>query len=393
MKTQYKFLFVLLITMQTVLAQNVKVFSKSFKTDKNTTAYIEIPDGSVKFVVSPDDNIHIDYDINFIKLPKKDHKRILDSTRIEATQENNFITIKKYPNNKKPVGLDHITAFSLDRHLYAKKDTTKTISRKLKADISNEITEIKSYKSFFEERAKITYANDLKRKEKYLKKAVKSENRRNFKRIFIIKVPKNISLKIVAKGSLLNFHDEFDNQLSIRLDYGRLYINKIDNPKNEIKINNSLLVANEISGGKLETDRVFKALITKLNNVDIESEFSKIEIGELGKGNKITDFNSEYFFYNWAENFQRFNLFSEYSKIHFYYPDLNHSLEVIGYNTRNLLGDDNSEITMQPKSKQRNLLMSKPSKPEEKISGHIFFDIVNGIIYSHNDSIKTINKN
>ncbi|REG87621.1 hypothetical protein [Winogradskyella sediminis] len=388
MKTPFRLLFVLLITMQTVLGQNVKVFSKSFKTDKNTTAYIEIPDGSVKFVSSPDDSIHINYDINFMKLPKKEHQRILDSVRIEATQENNLISIKKHPNVKQSLNASsYVSIFSLDRLIYETKDTT-AISRKLKEDISNEITEIKSYKSYHEARAKIIYANDLKRKERLLKKAVKWQNNRNFKRNFIIKIPKDISLKIVAKGSLLNFHDEFDNQISIRLDYGRLYINRIENPKNELKIHNSLVIAHNISGGKLETDRVFKALITELNNVDIESEFSKIEIGELGSNNKITDFNSEYFFYNWTKDFQRFDLFSDYSKIHFFYPNLNHGLEVIGYNTRNVMGNDSFEVTMQPKSKERNQLMSKPLNPKEKSSGLIFFDIINGIIYSYNDSIK-----
>lgn len=388
MKNQFRLLLVLLITMQAVLGQNVDVFTKSFKTDKNTTAYIEIPDGSVKFVSSPDDSIHIDYNINFIKLPKKEHQRILDSVRIEATQENNIVSIKKHPNIKQSLNTsNYVSIFSLDRLIYETKDTT-TAFKKLKADISKEITEIKSYKSYHEARAKIMYANDLKRKERLLKKAVKWQNNRNFKRNFIIKIPKHISLEIIAKGSLLDFHDEFDNQLSLRLDYGRLYINKIENSKNELKVHNSLLIARKISGGKLETDRVFKALITELNSVEIESEFSKIEIGELGSNNKITDFNSEYFFYNWAKDFQRFDLFSDYSKIHFFYPNLNHGFEVIGYNTRNVLVNDNFEVTMQPKSKERNRLISKPLNPKEKSSGLIFFDIVNGIIYSHNDSIK-----
>jgi len=388
MKNQFKLLFVLLIKMQIVLGQNVEVFSKSFKTDKNTSVYIEIPDGSVKFVSSPDDSIHVDYNINFIKLPRKEHQRILDSVRIEAIQENNLISIKKYANVKQSLNTSrYISVFSLDRLIYETKDTstTTTTTRKLKSDISNEITEIKAYKSYHEARAKILYANDLKRKERLLKKAVKWQNNRNFKRNFIIKIPKHIRLKIVAKGSLLNFHDEFDNQLSIRLDYGRLYINRIENPKNELKIHNSLLIAHTISGGKLETDRVFKALITELKNVDIESEFSNIEIGELGNNNKITDFNSEYFFYNWTKDFEHFDLFSDYSKIHFFYPKLNYGLDVIGYNTRNVYVNDNFEVTMQPKSKERNRLMSKALNSKEKSSGLIFFDIINGIIYSYNN--------
>jgi hypothetical protein len=388
MKTQFKILFVLLITMQIVLGQNVNVFSKSFKTDKNTTAYIEIPDGSVKFVASPDDSIHIEYDVNFIKLPKKEHKGILENTRVEATKENNYIIIKKHPNIKIPSDLSHITVFSLDKLIYTKKDTTENATRKLKADVLNEITEIKSYKSFHEAKAKIIYANDLKRKERLLKKAAKWQENRNFERNFIIKVPKHISLKIVAKGSLLNFYDEFDNQLSIRLDYGRLYINRIKNPKNELKINNSLLVARNISGGKLETDRVFKALIAELNNVDIESEFSKIEIGEIAKDVTITDFNSKFYLYNFSNDFETLNINSEYSEINLFLPkDMSYQLTTFGNYTKHFVDNELVDFPID-KNKTNTKMLDLNQKGNDNNLNAIKINTINGIIRIAKDVIE-----
>ena len=129
-----------------------------------------------------------------------------------------------------------------------------------------------------------------------------------------------------------------------------------------------------------------------IQNVKITSEFSKVEIGEIDKKSTITDFNSEYWFYNWSTDFNRFSLYSEYSKIHMFYPKTNHSIKVIGNNTKSLIGDNEFEINMQPTSKgEKYTMITKEPHPGKTISGQIFFDIVHGIIYTHEDSIKIIN--
>ena len=48
---------------------------------------------------------------------------------------------------------------------------------------------------------------------------------------------------------------------------------------------------------------------------------------------------------------------------------------------------------MQPNKKGEKFnMMEKKAKNKKTSSGHIDFDIIHGIVYSHNDSIKTINK-
>jgi hypothetical protein len=54
-------------------------------------------------------------------------------------------------------------------------------------------------------------------------------------------------------------------------------------------------------------------MIAEVKNTVIDSEFSKIEFGEIGENVKINDFNSTYWLYNFSEDFERFIVLAEYS--------------------------------------------------------------------------------
>lgn len=168
---------------------------------------------------------------------------------------------------------------------------------------------------------------------------------------------------------------------------GTLKTKSIINSFNKVKVENANIEATEIVGGDYEFTNLKNSKIVSIENVKIISEFSKVEIGEIRKGNTITDFNSEYWFYNWSDNFERFHLYSEYSKIHFFYPALDYGFKVIGHNTKNFV--DKYQINMQPTSKDdKYIMMEKKQKGEGVFSGQIFFDIIHGIIYSYKDSKK-----
>lgn len=391
MKHQFKILSLLFFISLCSYSQieTETILSKVYATDKNTTLFINLQGETVTFVKSPDDKLYVDYNIDFKDFSDKKKKEIIDRVSIYTESVNNHITIKNAP--KTP---SYGRSFLLTNWVYKKRDTLKKkIVQKSRDSLLNEINTIKTYTSFYVEYLKTKYKNDSERREKLMRRYNRSsERKKSHKKNFVIKLPKHISLEIIANGAILKFDDNFDNALSIRLKTGRFYANTLNNANNKIKIENAFVLVNKFHGGVLDFDDVFKSKIVSLKNVEIESELSNLEIGEVGKNVKITDYNSEYFFYNWAKDFTKFSLKSEYSKIHFFYPEANHSLEVVGFNTRNLVGDNEFLVHMQPKSREKHRLMSKPAIPNEESSGHIDFDIVNGIIYSHNDEIKTINK-
>ena len=396
MKNQFKILLLMLITSTVIYAQKSSaiemdekhtIYKENFTTNDNTILVLNLNNTKAQIFQSPDDKVYIEYTKEFKNTRKKRIQTQLKLIIVSGKKEGNKITYSSKLRNTTNIDRYGWEDLMIDRSekkkfLNLNDSVKKPVERK---SLDSVLYEIKGSDSLY--RNKLFGALKIKPRVKKWKKS---------DQIIItkmnIKIPKNIRVRATLENSNVVFIDDFYNPATMNIRNSKLRFKKIDNPLNIFDVDNGYFWASDLSSGKFSFANVRQLMIGELSNTVINSEFTQAEIGEIGKGNKIIDFNSEYFFYNWTNDFQRFDLFSEYSKIHFFYPDLNHNLEVIGYNTRNIVGDDGFEVTMQPKSKERNRLMSKPSNPEEKSSGLIFFDIVNGIIYSHNDSIKSINK-
>ncbi|EDP69464.1 hypothetical protein FBALC1_05213 [Flavobacteriales bacterium ALC-1] len=396
MKTLFKISLVLVITLQVAIAQTRPkiemdekhtIYKESFTTNDNTTLVLNLKNTSAQVLESPDGNVYIEYTIEFKNTRKKLKERQLKHLLVSGKKEGNKITYSSKTRNTISHSVYNFDELLIDR--FEKKNLLKDSLPKptIRKSLDSVINEITNSELLF--RNKIRGA--LKITPRQTERRNRSVNNLIISRM-VIKIPKKIHVRATIEDSNLVFMDDFFNRSTMNVRNSKLRFKSLGNTLNIIDFDNGYFNAEVVSSGNYSFANVKEVRIGRLSNSLLNTEFTKIGIGEIGIGNKIIDFNSEYFFYNWANDFKRFELSSEYSKIHFWYPDLNHSLEVIGYNTRNLLGNDEFEVTMQPKSKERNLLMSKPSKPGEEVSGHIFFDIINGIIYSHNDSIKTINK-
>ncbi|WP_296382032.1 hypothetical protein [Winogradskyella sp.] len=396
MKNQFKILLLILITSTVAYAQKTSeiemdekhtIYKENFTTNDNTTLVLNLKNTSAQVFESPDDNVYIEYTIEFKNTRRKLKERQLKHLIVSGKKEGNKITYSSKTRNTirhSVYDFDELLIDRFEKKNLLKDSLPKPIIRKSLDSVINEITN-----------SELLFRNKIRGALKITSRQTERWNRSVDNLIIskmVIKIPENIHVRATLENSNLVFIDDFYNRATMNIRNSKLRFKVLGNPLNIFDVDNGYFRANAIIGGQYSFANTRHALIGQLKNTEIHSEFTKVEIGEIGLGNKIIDFNSEYFFYNWTEGFQRFDLFSEYSKIHFFYPDLNHGLEVIGYNTRNLVGDDGFEVTMQPKRKERNRLMSKPSNPKEKSTGLIYFDIVNGIIYSHNDSIKTINK-
>lgn len=391
MKTQFKILLLMLITSIVLNAQSHKVYSDSFVVNKNTTAIFNLENINVAIEESTDGKIYIDYNMEFDGYSKKEIQSFLDEIAIKVDSFDNHITLIAESKNKISFEIFEFNtddAISIKReYLQTKKDS---IVRKSIASLSAEVERNNHSRT----NNPLKYIND-----RFIK-VDKNGRETNFKKKgvnimrsqFVIKIPPYLKLTVNAKESGLYIKNDLRNELSVILHGGSLKAKSILNAHNKIKVENANFEARAILGGDYEFTNLKNSKIVSIENVKVKSEFSKVEIGEIRKGNTITDFNSEYLFYNWSDNFERFNLYSEYSKIHFFYPRLDFSFKVIGNNTKNFVGK--YQINMQPTSKDEkyNMLERKP-KGEGLISGQIFFDIIHGIIYSYSDSIikKTTN--
>jgi len=392
MKQRFKLALALLITVQVGQAQDFSkiemdethtIYKENFKTDANTTLVLNLEGTRAQVFKSPDDKVYIEYTIGFKNERKKVIKSQLERLKVSGKKEGDKITYTSKGKSTYYGRYFHLEDMLIGR--LAQKDSVNNpkpkIIQKSLDSILDEITQ-----------SDVLYRNKLLRA--INAKPDKRRGKKNARIVLskmIIKIPEGIHVRARLEYSELVFMDDFYNRTTMNVRSSKLKFKTVGNPLNILDVDNGYFRAESITAGQYSFANVRHVLIGQLKNTQIHSEFTKTEIAEIGKGNKIVDFNGEYFFYNWSKDFTHFDLKSEYSKIHFFYPEYNHSLEVFGFNTRNLLGENEHEIKMQPYSRKKHRLMSKTADSNKGISGHIDFDIVHGIIYSHNDSIKSIN--
>ena len=389
MKTPFKILILLLITSVMLNAQQHKIHTESFTADRNTTAIFNLDNITVALEESTDGKLHVDYIMEFDGYSKKEINSFLDEIKVEVGKFDNHITLSASSKSKismETFEFNTTDAITINQSFFeSKKDSVRRKSLdalRLEIEQNNHSIQGNSLK----------YINDR------FKKVDKNGKVTNFKKVglkmmrshFTIKIPPYLKLTVNAKETGVYARHNLRNELSITLNGGTVKTKLISNPYNKVKIENATLEAIGIVGGDFEFKNVKNGKIGSIKNAKITSEFSKVEIGEIQKNTIITDFNSEYYFYNWAKDFKRFNLYSEYSKIYFFYPKLDYSFKIIGNNTKNFIGK--YTIEMQPTKKGEKFnMMERKSQGNGEFSGEIFFDIIHGIIYSYDDSIKKIN--
>lgn len=385
-----KISLLLLITTVMSYGQKKTLIDKSFSTDKNTTAIFNIDNNNVIIEESTDGKIHFNYTIEFDGFSKKEIREKVEQIKVDAGKFENHITLT-VTSKSKMSGL--VYTYNAEGGLILKSDLLSkkrdTVFLKSKDSLIKELFD-NSQKKFSKP---FEYFNKrFKTKDKDGKLInVRKSNVDIMRSQFKIKIPPYMKITIVGKDAEIKMTDTFRNEFNLGLKGGMISVKELYNVYNKFKIEDATFQAYDIDGGDFEFNNIRKGKIGSLKNTNISSEFSEIELGEIHQNVTITDFNGEYYFYNWAKDFERFNLYSEYSKIHFFYPKDDYAFKVFGNNTKNFVGK--YEINMQPNSKGEKFnMMERKSRNEGHFSGNIFFDIIHGIIYSYEDSIKTINK-
>jgi hypothetical protein len=384
----FKICGLILITSASLFAQTKTVYSERFSADNNTTAIFNLENTTVSIETSTDGNVHFDYTLEFDGYSKKDIEEKLKTIKVEATKFENHITLV----SNSVTQISNVTfAFESTKGLGLVYDIKQilndSIVRKSKDSIIAEIR----YNAFGKINAPFKYFSDrFKTTDDDGKlENVRRSNVKILRSQFVIKIPPHLKLKINGKDAQITMRDNSINELSVELKRGYFYAKQLDNTYNLFTIKNASLRAEVIIGGRYNLNNISKGLMGSIENATINSEFSKIEIGELRRDVKITDYNSEYFFYNWNANFDRFDLFSEFSKIHLFYPkDHDFSLKVTGNNTKSIHGKG-IEFNLQATGDGTKFnMLERKINGEGHFSGAINFDIVRGIIYNYNDTFK-----
>lgn len=384
MKTRFKLLLLFFVATYSY-AQKHKVLEKAFDTNTNTNAVLNLNNTNVLIEASNDGKMHFDYVVEFENYSKKEIKTILADIKIEATSFENNIHLETN-------SFGHAVSYKLDAGFilseayfekHRKKDSAyvrkskDSIIQQIHASTLDNFKQLSKYIKVVDDKGK---TSDFKRRNVQIKKSR-----------FVIKVPPYVKLNILAENSNITINHDLLNELNLTCVGGVFKAKHLQNPHNNVEVNDASLKIESIVHGLYSFKKVKKGMIAEVNNTVIESEFSKIEFGEIGENVRLIDFNSEFWFYNWASNFKRFDLDSEYSKIHFFHPKNDYSMKVVGNNTINYIGE--IKLVLQPtRNGEKYTMLEHKPKGDENFSGAIHIDIIHGIIYSHEDKVTYINK-
>ena len=375
----FKMIMLMFITSSITFAQKNTLYKQSFIVEKNAAVIFNLENVSVAIEESTDGKVHFDYSIEFSNYSKKEIDNFIKQFNVEAVQFENTITLKAMSLTKvvnQSYEIDSPNGLTMESDFFKKKNGSEVKFRKSKDSIVNEIN-TSDYISIFK------YFKTIDDKGK--KKDIKINDVKMYKSSFVIKVPNYVRLNFNGKDAQITFRNSLTNEISMTLKNGFFKGKQLSNERNKFKVDNANFKTESLFGGSYDFINVREGLIGSVDKVIINSEFSKIEIGEIRKDVLITDFNSEYFLYNWSKNFHQFDLYSQYSKLYYFYPETDYSLKAIGNNTINYVG--NIKIDMQPTKKgEKFMMMERKATNNGIFAGAINLDIIDGIIYSFNDS-------
>lgn len=370
----YSILF--LFSLNATFSQTKEViFKKSFIIDENTILDIDTKHVSIVFEESKDNKIHFDYSISFNKASKVFMKKILKGINCNVVKINN--KVKLSVKNTTPLGkVNYINVdsrnfkefFGAFFEEYFRKKRQNDYPYKTKDSVLNEINfSIGSNISDYTKKLIIKYP------EKNLGRRV-----RKFKQFFIVKVPKNTRIKVNSSNSRFNFKFDLNNIFEANSKISFYKFKKLNNNRNNIKLTNGIFQASEMYGGHLELKDVYKSRIGIIKNLKLQSEISKIQIGEISENVSFTDFNSKLYLYNFNSNFSNFNLTGDYSEVNFYkVKEQNYAMNVFGFNTA--LNLDNNKTTFGD-SKDKKLIKILEKKPKNNSLNKIDIELKNGIL-------------
>lgn len=369
----YKSLLLFFAFTGIVWGQKHTVLKKSFNIGSTKVLELDLKNVPITIEESNDNMIHADFIIDSKKYDKSKINNILKGINFTSKKENQTFKINFNSKNK-----------IYEREYYS--GYNHELSKKNIDSILKNITDSLGHTFFIRKKSKSKFLRHLDQRLK--SRGIRFVYKEGFKgrgvgyeTFFILKIPKRLKIKIIS-----NYAD---------ID---LKIEKVFNLTSE-KFNKSFLQVRTLIGAKMnskESDFWIKEIINsdfkfndakrikigQIKNSTIESELSKIEIGEIQQGVTIKDFNSSYYFQNYSDNFNNLIFNGEYSKVCLFGKEENYSLDIFGNNTAIELANGMKTTFGIKKNNEIDKLLSKKKKRfSDDYKGHIKMTITNGFIY------------
>ena len=381
MKTKFELLLLILITSAVTNAQIKEIFKKSYNTKDLKSISLRLNDTYVEFSLSEDDKVHFDYTLEFENYPKREMESKLNEIKTEARILDavlEFNTSGSEAKSDVSYSLETLYGIEFEGDFINFKEETNREFRKSKQYFLaiNSSSRSKSLKEFLKKFSEVD-KNGNKRK-------INTKDVKILRTKFLIKLPSEIMLRVMAENSNLIFKNDLKNQLIINARTTKLKFQNIQNPLNILDVVNGSFRANFLEGGTYKFTHVDEVQVAQLKNVDMDTEFSDVKVGEIAEKVRIVDFNSKFWFHNFSENFGEFQMASDYSEINLFFPEKSeYFIETFGYNTVHYWAKLITEIPPSRKKEHSKMMLIGEKDNPNKIKIHI----TNGIIRFGEDFI------
>lgn len=351
MKLQFKIVTIFLFISTILFGQEKILYSKNYKTNEVTTALLEfnIGGGIIKIEESKDDKFCIEHSIEFEnysnRQKEKITKEIQNKYSVAAKMIDNHITTS-YENKTDIKSFSNIDSYRNLGYIPVNKNDS-LFKHKQKKVLIDEIKENKTSEFYFiNSITKAKYISEKSKKRTIDKRKNKNTKAKRYRVNLKFKIPKNLNVTINSKFTTIYFKGNLKNKFSIRFNGGRLFVDRFENKDNVIKVKDGIILMQSMSGGELSLDSVRHALLGELSNLKLNSEFCKIEIGEISGNTKLKGFNNKMIIHNFSTDFNDLEIESEYSDINMFYPQINNfTLTTFGNNTVHFIDGERNEFT------------------------------------------------
>ncbi|WP_420573623.1 hypothetical protein [Kordia sp.] len=379
-KNIYSFLILLFFGYVGLFAQTKKKYQKTFSVDKNTRLNFETRNIDVTFKIWDKDEVKVDFQVNFKNYTELEEKHIANGIIVYAAMQStmgdsNYLEIRN--SSSTSIGKLSYQIRSGEIHIkdmFAEKKEANTY--KTVREINSQIS--KSSKGFEDLNGYVVFENDS-----VALKDIRKSNHKGIQRIqstYDIYIPAYMMMDLNVTSANVSFEGKFTNHIVGSFHESNLIASELNNEQNSIALMNGTAKIKKIVGGNYMFRNATEGIIGQLENVKVQTEFSKFKFGEMSKDVHIHDFKSDFLIYNIGTNFNMINMLCEYSDIKMYVnKDQKYYLEAIGNNA--VLNDDNTKIIMQPNKTGEKFKMFTRGKDDEETRKNTFkLDLVHGFV-------------
>lgn len=379
-KILYNLVIMLFIGSFGLMAQSQKKYQKTFTVDKHTRLNFATRNIDVTFKVWDKDEVKVDFEINFKNYTAEEEKHISNGINVSATMQStmgdsNYLEIR----NASPTSIGKLSYQIKKGEIYIanfNKEEKTPNSYKTVSALNREISENST--GFNDLEGYVVFTNDS-----VALKNIKNSNHKGIQSIqarYEIYVPSYLMMNLHVTNANIHFDGKFTNHIEASFEQSKLLASELNNEQNSISFMNGSVKVKKMVGGSYAFRNITEGLIGQLDNVVMQTEFSKFRFGELTENVRIKDFKSDFMIYNLGENFKTIDMMCEYSDIKLYTAiDQNYYMEAMGNNA--VLNDNGVKVIMQPNRNGEKLKMFTRGINDKENNKNTFkLDIIHGFV-------------